>query len=271
MQTRGNSIAFDKVSRIYRRAGQPNFRAVDNVSLTIAAGEFVCIVGPSGCGKSTLMQICAGLVTPSDGTVLVGSTPVTGPGADRGVVFQQDSVFPWMSVIDNVEYGLKCRGVPARERREIAREYLARVGLGMVETSWPKELSGGMRKRVAIAGVFANGSGVLLLDEPFGALDYVTRHQLHDVLLGLWDDGTSSPRTILFVTHDVDEALTLGDRILVMGSGRVVDDIAVRAARPRTPDALLDRDMVEIRHTLLRHLGLEGPRARAPELVAAGR
>lgn len=255
-----NSITFAAVTRSYHRAGQPDFKAVDDVSLTINAGEFVCIVGPSGCGKSTLMQICAGLVEPSSGQVLVGKSVVTRPGRDRGVVFQQDSVFPWMPVIDNVEYGLKCRGVHKVKRREIAREYLLRVGLSAVEKSWPKELSGGMRKRVAIASVFANGSNVLLLDEPFGALDYVTRHQLHDVLLDLWDDGTSTRRTILFVTHDVDEALTLADRILVMRRGRLVDDIAVKAPRPRTPASLAEVEAVQIRESLLNHLGLgHGP------------
>lgn len=257
MQSHGNSITFENVSRIYRRAGSTDFRAVDDVSLTIGAGEFVCIVGPSGCGKSTLLQMLAGLTEPSMGQVVVGDAKVTQPGADRGVVFQQDSVFPWMSVIHNVEYGLKCRGVGKSERRETARQYLQRVGLEAVEKSWPKELSGGMRKRVAIASVFANGSGVLLLDEPFAALDYVTRHQLHDVLLKLWDDGSSARRTVLFVTHDVDEALTLGDRILVMRTGRLVDDIRVPATRPRTPDSLLEASMIQVKHTLLQHLGLE--------------
>ena len=140
---------------------------------------------------------------------------MTGPEPQRGVVFQQDSVFPWMRVIDNVEYGLRCRGVAKAERQRVARSYLDAVGLGHVERAWPRELSGGMLKRVAVATVFANGAGVLLLDEPFGALDYVTKHQLHDVLLDALgrQRRAAGRRTIIFVTHDVDEALTLADRI----------------------------------------------------------
>jgi NitT/TauT family transport system ATP-binding protein len=163
-----------------------------------------------------------------------------------------------MRVINNVEYGLKCRGVAADKRREIARQYLRQVGLLHVENAWPRELSGGMLKRVAIATVFANGGRVLMLDEPFGALDYVTRLQLQRVLLNLWGaDGGGARRTVLFVTHDVDEALALADRIIVFGSGTVIDDIRVTTGRPRTPDSLLLSEMVEIKHILLHHLGLD--------------
>jgi NitT/TauT family transport system ATP-binding protein len=171
-------------------------------------------------------------------------------------VFQKDSVFPWMSVIENVEYGLRCRGVPAPERRQTALRYLGRVGLMEVAQAWPRELSGGMLKRVAIASVFANGSEILLLDEPFGALDYVTRHKIHDVLLELWDEIDRSKRTILFVTHDVDEALTLADRILVMRAGRVVDDFRVESARPRTEESLSEPAVLALKRRLLDHLGL---------------
>ena len=148
--------------------------------------------------------------------------------------------------------------MPAAERREIARSYLRQVSLAHVERAWPRELSGGMLKRVAIATVFANGGSVLLLDEPFGALDYVTRHQLHDVLLSLWAEPVDGRlRTVVFVTHDVDEALTLADRILVMRAGRIIDDLDVVVPRPRTSDSLLDPRMVRHKHTLLTHLGLE--------------
>src|SRR5262249_38490330 len=147
---------------------------------------------------------------------------------------------------------LKCRGVPAAQRRQIAETYLERVGLSHVARAWPRELSGGMLKRVAIATVFADGSRVLMLDEPFGALDYVTRHQLQSVLLDLWDEaGAAARRTILFVTHDVDEALALADRILVFSVGRLIDDIPVTAGRPRTTDSLLTPAMVAIKHRLL--------------------
>lgn len=245
------------VKRHFRRADGQQVKAVNDMSFVIREGEFVCLVGPSGCGKSTLLQMLAGLLPPSEGDILVNGKEIDGPGAERGVVFQKDSVFPWMRVIDNVEYGLKCRGVPAAERRETARCYLAQVGLSHVEHAWPRELSGGMLKRVAVATVFANGGRVLMLDEPFGALDYVTRHQLQDVLLNLWNaDGTEKRRTVLFVTHDVDEAVALANRIIVFRGGDQVDDLAVTAARPRTMESLLLPDMVAIKHRLLHHLGL---------------
>ncbi len=159
------------VSRSFRRADGQVVKAVDDISLLVGEGEFVCLVGPSGCGKSTLLQMVAGLLDPSHGQIAVAGKEISGPGRERGMVFQKDSVFPWMRVIDNVEYGLRCRGIPAARRRDIARLYLERVGLAHVERAWPRELSGGMLKRVAIATVFANGGSVLLLDEPFGALD----------------------------------------------------------------------------------------------------
>ncbi|MBV9757952.1 MAG: ABC transporter ATP-binding protein [Alphaproteobacteria bacterium] len=251
-------IALHGVSRRFRRADGETVAAVAGVSLSVPEGQFVCLVGPSGCGKSTLLQLVAGLLPPSDGRIEVAAAAVTGPGPERGVVFQKDSVFPWMRVRDNVEYGLKCRGVAKAERHVAARRYLGAVGLERWERSWPRELSGGMLKRVAIATVFANGARVLLLDEPFGALDYVTKRQLHDVLLTLWaETDAGQRRTVLFVTHDVDEALLLADRILVMHSGRVVDDLAVTAPRPRDSDSLLLPEMVDRKHALLAHLGLE--------------
>ncbi|MCW6509289.1 ABC transporter ATP-binding protein [Lichenifustis flavocetrariae] len=258
-------IELANVQRTFKRGDGTTVQAISDVSLTVPEGEFVCMIGTSGCGKSTLLSMVAGLLEPSDGSIVVDGREIDGPGRERGMVFQKDSVFPWMRVIDNVEYGLKCRGVPASERRAIARTYLQRVGLAHVETAWPRELSGGMLKRVAIATVFANGGKVLMLDEPFGALDYVTRHQLQDVLLDLWDEtgGKAARRTILFVTHDVDEALSLADRILVFGTGRLVDDLRVDAPRPRDTDSLLQPDMVAIKHRLLGHLGLERPTGRA--------
>jgi NitT/TauT family transport system ATP-binding protein len=252
-------IEFVHVAREFTRGDGQRVVAVDDVSLIVPEGEFVCLIGTSGCGKSTLLQLVAGLTPPSSGTIVLKGTEIGGPGADRGMVFQRDSVFPWMRVIDNVEYGLKCRGVPAEARRATAREYLARVGLSHVERAWPRELSGGMLKRVAIAAVFANGGEVLLLDEPFGALEYVTRRQLHQVLLTLWAATGAARRTVLFVTHDVDEAMTLADRIVAMRAGRIIDDIPVRAARPRNDDSLLAPEMIAIKHKLLAHLGLDAP------------
>ena len=259
--TSGSGITFSNVSRTFKRADGQVVTAVDHVSAHVREGEFVCFVGPSGCGKTTLLQMVSGLLTTSDGAISVGSKAISGPGPDRGFVFQKDSVFPWMRVIDNVEYGLKQRGVSARTRRQTAERYLRLVGLSHVAGAWPKELSGGMLKRVAIATVFANRSDVLLLDEPFGALDYVTKRQLHDVLLDLWADAPGGRRrTVLFVTHDVDEALLLADRIVVIKEGRLVDDIDVDAVRPRNTDTLASPEVLEIKHKLLVHLGLEGPR-----------
>ena len=265
-------IVANGLSREFRRADGQMVQALVEVSFAIERGQFVCVVGPSGCGKSTLLQMIAGLLLPSRGTVEVAGAPVTGPGPERGMVFQKDSVFPWLRVIRNVEYGLKCRGVERAERRRIAGVYLERVGLSHVAWAWPRELSGGMLKRVAVATVFANGADVLLLDEPFGAVDYVTKRLLHGVLLTLWSEAeTGARRTVVFVTHDVDEALILADRILVMNGGRIVDDLAVAAPRPRTTDTLLEADMVRHKHVLLSHLGLEtrSPAATGPALRVA--
>ncbi len=262
-------IAASGLSRTFRRADGQAVQAVADVSFEVLRGQFVCLVGPSGCGKTTLLQMIAGLLLPTAGALEVGGAIVTRPSPDRGMVFQKDSVFPWLRVIDNVEYGLVCRGVARAERRRVAEHYLQRVGLAHVARAWPRELSGGMLKRVAVATVFANGAGVLLLDEPFGALDYVTKRQLHDVLLTLWGEtDRGQRRTVMFVTHDVDEAMILADRILVFQSGRIVDDMAITAERPRTTDALLEPAMVTNKHVLLAHLGLETMRSERP-LTAA--
>jgi NitT/TauT family transport system ATP-binding protein len=247
-------VRLKHVTRSFRRSGGALVEAVSDVSLFIGPHEFACLVGPSGCGKTTLLQLVAGLLPTTKGAIDVGGTSVAGPSPERGLVFQRDSVFPWMHVIDNAAFGLKCRGVPKAERLEIARRYLQLVGLGHVEQSWPRELSGGMLKRVAVATVFANSPKVLLLDEPFGSLDYVTRLQLHQVLLSLW--GRHRP-TVLFVTHDVDEALLLADRILVMKEGRLVDDRWIDLARPRTVEGLALPETVTLKEVLLRHLGLD--------------
>lgn len=249
------AIAVNNVTRRFLRTGGGEVIAAQNMSLTIRRGEFVCLVGPSGCGKTTMLQMIAGLLEPSEGTIEVDGRKVARPGPDRGVVFQKDSVFPWMTVIQNIEYGLKCRGVPAAERRALARRYLAHVGLEGLEESWPRELSGGMLKRVAIATVFANGSRVLLLDEPFGALDYVTKHQLYQVLLSLWSEDEEH-RTVVFVTHDIDEALLLADRVLVFKAGHIAADLAIDSSRPRNTESLLQPTAVAHKRTMLEHIGL---------------
>ncbi|MBO0704907.1 MAG: ABC transporter ATP-binding protein [Candidatus Dormibacteraeota bacterium] len=261
------SLRLEGVTRRFHRAAGGVVDAVSAVDLVIEPHEFVCLVGPSGCGKSTLLQLASGLLSCTEGRVLLGETPVTGPTSELGLVFQRDSVFPWMRVIDNVTYGLKCRGTGKRERLEIARSFLREVGLGHVERSWPRELSGGMLKRVAVATVFANSPDVLLLDEPFGALDYVTKLQLHQVLLQLW---VETRPTVLFVTHDVDEALMLADRILVMKDGAIVDARSIGVARPRTVESLQTPEITEHKAALLEHLGLEELVQHRPHAVAGG-
>ena len=247
-------LQLEHVSRSFRRSGGERVEAVSDVTVLIEPHEFVCLIGPSGCGKTTLLQLLAGLLPTTHGQILVDGVPVVGPSLERGLVFQKDSVFPWMRVIDNATYGLKCRGVGKAERLEIARRYLRHVGLAQVERSWPRELSGGMLKRVAVATVFANSPKILLLDEPFASLDYVTKLQLHQVLLNLWSE---SRQTVFFITHDVDEALLLADRILVMKVGRLIDDRRIGLSRPRTVESLALPEAVAHKETLLRHLGLD--------------
>lgn len=239
--------------RFVRADGTP-VMALNSVSLDIFPGEFVCILGRSGHGKTTLLNVIAGLVHAQRGEVRVMNRPVTGPGVDRGVIFQQDAVFPWMRVEHNVAFGLRVRNVSKRERLRIAREYLTLVGLSSVARAWPRELSGGMRARVAIAAVFANDPPILLADEPFGALDYVTRRQLQAVLRDLW---RRTKKTVLFVTHDVDEAMMLGTRVIVINNGTVAEDRAVDLPMPRTDDDVATPAGLALKHRLLHHMGLE--------------
>jgi NitT/TauT family transport system ATP-binding protein len=207
--------------------------ALGGVDLEVADGELVAVVGPSGCGKTTLLSQIAGLQDPSSGDILVGGRPVHGPGRDRGVVFQADAIFLWRSVRKNVEYGLEVQGLPRAAREQRATQYLRLVGLERYADLYPKELSGGMKKRCQIATVLANNPDVLLMDEPFGALDYPTKCQLQEELLRILG---REPKTTVFVTHDIEEALFLADRIVVMGSGTIERVVPVPFARPRAND-----------------------------------
>ncbi len=227
-------IAFDGVGHRYvGRGGEVD--ALAGIEITIGAGEFVSIVGPSGCGKTTLLKLVAGFERPGTGTVTVAGDRVRGPGPDRGVVFQRPNLYPWLSVRDNVALGPRFTGVRRRERRRIADEHLALVGLAEFGDAAPYELSGGMQQRAQIAAVLANRPAILLLDEPFGALDTLTRERLQDELRSIW---AATDTTALLVTHGVEEAVYLGTRVLVMSPrpGRVVADIAVPfAPDQRTP------------------------------------
>jgi NitT/TauT family transport system ATP-binding protein len=206
--------------------------ALENVSISVPDKQFAVIVGPSGCGKSSLLDVIAGLRKASAGTCRVDDEIVKGPGRGRGMVFQNYSLFPWLTVQNNVEFGLKLRNVPSKERAEVAKFYIDAVGLSGFENSYSSQLSGGMKQRVAIARAMANDPEVLLMDEPFGALDSQTRTGMQQLLLKVWEKDN---KTVLFVTHDIEEALFLGDVVYIMSSrpGRFVEKIEVTLPRPR--------------------------------------
>ncbi|MBE3590718.1 MAG: ABC transporter ATP-binding protein [Firmicutes bacterium] len=223
--------------------------ALAPVSLDVPAGSFVTILGPSGCGKSTLLRIVAGLEEASQGVVRVGGREVCGPGADRGMVFQAYSLFPWLTVRENIEFGLRAKGVPPRERRAISDEYLRQIGLEAFADRYPKELSGGMKQRVAIARALANDPQVLLLDEPFGALDAQTRAIMQEHVLGVWE---KYHKTILFVTHDIEEAVFMADAVVVMTKrpGRIREVVPVDLPRPRDYHARFTPEFTALKERL---------------------
>ncbi len=207
-----SDIVINRVSKVFATARKRTV-ALNETTLEISTNETVCIVGPSGCGKTTLLNLIAGFIAPTSGTITVDGRNVRGPGSDRAVVFQSDAVFPWLTVADNVSYGMRMQGVAAAERRSRTDHYLDLVGLADFRKAYPKELSGGMRKRVDLARAYASGPGVLLLDEPFGALDLFTKEAMWLALAGVI---AAEPKTSVFVTHDIEEALFLGDRVVVM-------------------------------------------------------
>jgi NitT/TauT family transport system ATP-binding protein len=230
-------IVISHLTKRYRTAQRGELLALRDVSFAAARGEFVAIVGPSGCGKSTLLYVVAGLLEPSEGAVVVDGAPVVGPSPERGVVLQNFSIFPWRRVADNVVYGPEMRGVPRPERRRLARHYLELVGLAEFAEYYPRELSGGMKQRVAIAQMLACNPSIFLMDEPFGALDALTREVLQDQLLQLWERDR---KTVLFVTHSIDEAVLLADCVVIMGTrpGRVKQIVPIDLPRPRRPSEI---------------------------------
>ncbi|MFG2427343.1 ABC transporter ATP-binding protein [Streptomyces sp. NPDC048590] len=254
-------ISFRKVSRTFPLR-KTAFTALDQVSLDIDDEEFVTVVGPSGCGKSTLLNLAAGLAVPTSGEVLVDGRPVTGPGPDRGVIFQQYALFPWLTVRGNVEFGLKLASVPAPERRLRADRAIALVGLTDFADALPKTLSGGMKQRCAIARAYAVDPQVLLMDEPFGALDALTRVQMQDQLLETW---SRDRRTVLFVTHDVDEAVYLARRVVVMAArpGRIHSVVDVDLPYPRTEAMRLSPEFARIRNSVWTAVYHQAPAAPA--------
>lgn len=247
----GREVRFCGVTKTFSQPNGDDFVAVDSVILVIPAGEIVCILGPSGHGKSTLVNLLAGFIEATAGHVEVDGVRVTGPGPDRGVVFQRDTLMLWRTVAKNLTFGLESRRVPRSERNAIVEHLLEVIGLPGMGKHWPKQLSGGMRRRVAIASVLANKPDVLIMDEPFTGLDTVRRFTLYEVLLDLWKEVRS---TVVCVTHDVEEALILADRILIVVRGAVVFDRPVPLPRPRTVVDLNSAPINDLRMQIMREL-----------------
>jgi len=243
-------------------------RALGRISLTVPDGQFACIVGPSGCGKSTLLMVAAGLVTPSEGEVLVDGKPATAPGADRGMVFQSYSLYPWLSVRRNIEFGMEIKRTPRSERQLRSSELIHLMKLDGFAEAYPKALSGGMKQRAAIARALANDPQVLLMDEPFGALDAQTRQIMQEMLTDLWQRFR---KTVLFVTHDIDEAIFLGDVIYVMTNrpGRIRTTLRVDLPRPRTFDMVGGPHFAQLRNQVVGIIHEESLKAVESELARA--
>ena len=262
MEARRDKIAVRNVAKTFRMADGKNVDALENINFEIEdaysregrdIGEFRVLLGPSGCGKSTLLRLIAGLDRPDSGEVLVNDQPVHGPGKDRGMVFQKYTSFPWLTVADNIAYGLKVNSVPEVERKEIVAQLIQDIGLGGFENAYPETLSGGMQQRVAIARTLALRPAVILMDEPFGALDAQTRSEMQQLLLKVWDETAS---TILFVTHDVEEAIYLADRVFIMSAhpGTIVEDVQVPFDRPRNLDLKQRNEFHELQSYVLGRL-----------------
>jgi len=227
-------ISLHKVRKVWNPDTPKALTAIDGLSFDVAPGEFVVLLGPSGCGKSSLLYMVAGLEMPTEGELECDSLPITGPGTDRGMIFQEASLYPWLTIAENVTFGLKLQGVFPEKRQRIARDLLLKVGLADAATKRPDELSGGMRQRAALARALAMRPKVLMMDEPFAALDIQTRAKMQGHLLEVW---RASGASVLLVTHSIDEALALADRIVVFTSrpGRIKEIVPVELPRPRSP------------------------------------
>jgi ABC-type nitrate/sulfonate/bicarbonate transport system ATPase subunit len=252
-----SKLVIENVSRIFPavRRGVPT-RALEPINLVVGDNDFVTILGPSGCGKSTLLRMVAGLDTPTSGRILLDGKVITGPGADRGMVFQSYTLFPWLTVAENISFGLRERGVPPRERAAIASQWLDTVGLASFANHYPKQLSGGMQQRTAIARALANSPEILLLDEPFGALDNQTRALMQELLLGIWE---RERKTVIFVTHDIEEAVFLASRVVVMSArpGRIKADVAVDLPHPRHYTLKTSPEFSELKARLTEEIRIE--------------
>jgi NitT/TauT family transport system ATP-binding protein len=251
-------IAIRNVSKVFDGgSGHSQVVALDNVSGDIPQGEFLCIIGPSGCGKTTLLHTLAGFTQPSSGTVLVGDKPVTAPGPDRIVMFQEYGLFPWMTVAENISFGLEAKGLPRAERQQLVKRYVDLVHLTGFEGRYPQHISGGMKQRVSIARALAPDPAIVLMDEPFAALDSLTRDIMQEEILRIWGETN---KTFVLITHNIDEAIFLGDRVLVMTHrpGRIKEILKIELPRPRDPSLRsTDRRFLEYREHLANSLRKE--------------
>ena len=239
-------VKIDNVKKIYNgRNGE--MIALNGVNLDIMENEFICVVGPSGCGKSTLLNIIAGLLEPTSGKVYCDGKEVVGTGTERGVVFQQYALFPWMTVLKNVMFGLNLKGIKGKEAEEIAMKYIKMVQLEDFVNHYPKELSGGMKQRVAIARAYAVNPSILLMDEPFGALDAQTRTQLQTELLETWE---KERKTCFFITHDVEEAIILAQKVIIMSArpGRIKEIVDINIPYPRTQETKMSKEFLDLKN-----------------------
>jgi NitT/TauT family transport system ATP-binding protein len=268
-------VVLDGVTKVFvdNKRGRET-TALKGVSLSIDGGQFVCLLGPSGCGKSTVLNLLAGFEYPTEGKVLFSGQPITAPGADRSVVFQQPQLFPWLNVVQNISFGQRMSGRPKSEYVTLAKHYIQLMGLSGFETHYPYELSGGMQQRVALARAWISKPEFFLMDEPFGALDAQTRLMMQELLLRVWDESRT---TVLFVTHDIDEALFLADRVVLMSArpGRIIEDLKLAFPRPRDYETLLfEKEYVSTkRHVLhiIREQTMELMKARLKDGAEDGR
>ncbi|AVS88518.1 sulfonate ABC transporter ATP-binding protein [Paracidovorax avenae] len=257
-----SELKIQGVSRTFTSAKGPATQALLPVDFHVADNDFVTILGPSGCGKSTMLRIVAGLDRPTSGRALLDGRPVEGPGADRGMVFQSYTLFPWLTIEQNIRFGLRERGMPEVQQKERAAYFIAKVGLRGFEQHYPKQLSGGMQQRTAIARALANDPKILLMDEPFGALDNQTRVLMQELLLGIWE---AERKTVMFVTHDIDEAIFMASRVAVFSArpGRIKTEIAVDLPHPRHYTLKTSPEFMELKARLTEEIRAESMAAEA--------
>lgn len=262
----GSRVQLDHVTVVFR--AREEFVAIKDLVLEASPGEFLCILGTTGCGKSTILNVVAGFVRPTVGRVLADGQEVTGPNSERGMVFQQHALFPWTTVLGNIEFGPISRGFGKKKSRAIADKLIDLVGLGDFSSAYPGELSGGMQQRVGLARALANDPALLLMDEPFGSLDAQTRTAMQELLLGIWA-GTG--KTVMFVTHDIDEAIFLADRIVILTArpGHMKAEISVPLPRPREYDIVTSQAYIEIKRQLLDSIREETVKAMSDNIRAA--